>query len=391
VTGGAARQLPAAAAIEDPFAIRCAGRELLSLALMDARNHLLARLAADGSPAALRLAAEAGAWQERWIARHPQRQRGEAADPTGPLLAGIEPALEAWLEPDGEPPRAEALRAYLAATLEITLDLLAGAADDDAGLYFYRLALQHEDRLAEAIATLRRAAVPPARAEREPIWMPAQRWRLGSERTPGPQAGLVPHNERWAHEVALPEFEIDAQAVSWRQFTEFAEDGGYDDRAWWSGEGWAWLLAGARRAPLGVEQLAGGVIVERGGRLQRVNGAQAVVHVTRHEAEAWCRWAGRRLPTEPEWELAAATAASRGFVWGDVFEWVAGSARPYPSEPPAGAPGPGCLDPFPPAGTMGVLRGASCTTRRRWHHPKARRFAPAARDTAPSGFRSCAL
>jgi formylglycine-generating enzyme required for sulfatase activity len=225
--------------------------------------------------------------------------------------------------------------------------------------------------------------------------MPAQRWLLGSERGAGSETGadpgLVPHNERWAHEVALPEFEIDAQPVNWRQFVEFAEDGGYDHRAWWTEAGWAWLQAGARRAPLGVEQLAGGVLIERGGLLQRAAPLQPAMHVTRHEAEAWCRWAGRRLPTEPEWELAAARAGSRGFVWGDVFEWVAGSARAWPSDPPAGTPGPGCLDPIPPPGTMGVLRGASVATRPRWRHPKARRFAPPMRDTMFCGFRSCAL
>ena len=387
--------LPPAAAIEDPFAIRRAGRELLSLALIDARNHLLARLAQDESEAALRLAAHAGAYQERWIARHPQRQRGEAADPTGLLLGGIEPRLDAWLDPAGAGPPADELRAYLAETLEVTLDLLAGAAEDAPGLHFYRLALLHEDRLAETLAERRRAASPPARVEREPIWMPAQRWRLGSEREADPEVGanlgLVPHNERWAHEVALPEFEIDAQPVNWRQYAEFAEDGGYDRREWWTDAGWAWLQAGARRAPLGVEQLAGGVLIERAGQLQRAAPLQPAMHVTRHEAEAWCRWAGRRLATEPEWELAAATAASRDFVWGDVFEWVAGGARAWPSDPPAGPPGPGCLDPIPPPGTMGVLRGGSVATRPRWRHPKARRFAPPLRDTMFCGFRSCAL
>jgi formylglycine-generating enzyme required for sulfatase activity len=389
----AARAPAPGAAIEDPFAIRRAGREVLSLALIDARNHLLAALAAEVSPAALRLAAHAGWWQERWIARHPQRQRGEAADPDGPLLAGIEPRVESWLDTAADLPPADDLRAYLAETLEVTLDLLAGAQDDDTGLYFYRLALQHEDRLCEALAERRRAVRPPARAERDPIWLPAQRWRLGSE--PGP--GLVPHNERWAHEVAVPESEIDAQAVNWRQFVEFAEDGGYERRECWSDEGWAWLQAGARRAPLGVEQLIGGVLIERGGGLQRAAAGQAAMHTTRHEAEAWCRWAGRRLPTEPEWELAASCAASRGFVWGDVFEWVAGSARSWPSGPsepgagPACPVGPGCLDAIPPPRTMGVLRGASAATRRRWQHPKARRFAPAVRDTMFCGFRSCAV
>lgn len=377
----------AGAALDDAAAMRVAGRELLSLALIDARNALLAALAADESPPALRLALHAGWYQERWISRHVQRQRGEAADPDGPLLAGIEPAVDAWLGEEPSTAAPDAVRRYLADTLEITLELLTSAAEDDAGLFFFRQALLHEDRLTEALHERRRAAAPPARVEREPIWLPARRWRLGSE--PGP--GFVPHNERWAHEVALPEFEIDAQAVNWRQYTEFAEDGGYDRRACWSEAGWAWLQAGARRAPLGVEQMAGGVLVERAGALQRVPAAQAVMHVTRHEAEAWCRWAGRRLPTEPEWELAAATAASRGFVWGDLFEWVAGSARAWPGGPQAGAPGPGCLDAMPPAGVAGVLRGASFATRARRRTPQARRFAPPVRDTMFCGFRSCAL
>jgi formylglycine-generating enzyme required for sulfatase activity len=383
----AAPRSASAAALQNPVAIRSAGRDLLSLALIDARNALLGLLARSETPWALKRAAAAGAYQERWISRHLQRQRGEAADPSGPLLAGIEPALEHWLDPAEAPPPPDTLRAYLAATLELTLELLEHAEDSDAGLHYYRLALLHEDRLAESLAEVLDALAPPARPERDPIWLPAQRWLLGSPRGPG----LVPHNERWAHEVALPEFEIDAQPVNWRQYVEFADDGGYDRRAWWGDEGWAWLQAGARRAPRGVEQFAGGVLLQRGGQLQRVPAAQPVLHVTRHEAEAWCRWAGRRLPTEPEWELAAATAASRGFVWGDVFEWVAGSARAWPSEPPAGPPGPGGLDAIPPPGTMGVLRGASCATRARWRHPKARRFAPALRDTMLCGFRSCAL
>jgi len=390
VTGVRTATMPHA--LDDPRAARMAGRELLSLALIDSRNALLARLAQaedaaaaqpSALPAVLRLALAAGAWQERWISRHPQRQRGEEADPGGPLLAGIEPALGRWLDAEGVPPDAAEVRAYLADTLELTLGLLERCAETVQGLYFFRLALLHEDRLGEAIAERLDSGAPPARIERDPLWLPARRWTLGS----APDGGLVPHNERWAHEVALPEFEIDAQAVTWRQFVEFAEDGGYDRRECWTEAGWAWLRQDGRRAPRGVAQLAGGAVREHGSQLRRVPAAQPVVHVTRHEAEAWCRWAGRRLPSEPEWELAAATAASRGFVWGDVFEWVAGGARAYPD---CGPPGAGCLDPIPPPGTAGTLRGASFATRRRWHHPKARRFAPPQADAPFCGFRSCA-
>jgi len=378
--------------LDDPVAMRRAGRELLSLALIDARNHLLGLLAQDESALALQRAAHAGWFQEYWIARHVQRQRGEACDPRATRLAGIEPHADAWARGD-ETPAPEELRSYLAETLEVTLDLLAGSAEDDAALHYFRLGLLHEDRLCEALAEGLLDGAPAARPVREPIWLPAQRWMLGS--TPGGEAkaasalsGLVPCNERWAHEVAVPESEIDAQPVNWGQFAEFAADGGYERRELWSDAGWAWLQAGGRRAPAHVEQLLGGVLVQRRGGLQRAPPLQPVAHANRLEAEAWCRWAGRRLPTEPEWELAAHTAASRGFVWGDVFEWVAGSARAWPG---AGEASPGSLDAIPPGGPQGVLRGASFVTRARQRHPKARRFAPPQRDKLFCGFRSCAL
>ena len=380
------------AALDDPQLIQHAGRDLLSLALIDARNVLLQRLAEDESPPALRLALSAGWYADRWICRHLQRQRGEACDPGAPRLAGVEPRADAWAANVGEPPTPEALRGYLAETLDITLDLLAAMpaqAENDGALYFYRQALLHDDRLGEALAERLHAGAPPARVERPPLWLPAQRWLLGSAEA----GGLVPHNQRWAHAVAVPEFEIDAQAVNWARYVEFAEDGGYDRREWWSEPGWHWVQAQGRRAPGQVEQFHGAVLVQRGhgakAELARAAAGQPAMHVSRFEAEAWCRWAGRRLPTEAEWELAAAAGVRRGFLWGDVFEWVAGSARAWPG---AGASPPGSLDAPPPAGeTLGVLRGASFATRRRRAYPQARRFAPPLRDTMFCGFRSCAI
>ncbi len=376
--------------LDDPLAIRVAGRELLSLALIDSRNHLLQQLGQDESPAALQLAARAGGYQEYWIACHVQRQRGEACDRAGTRLAGIEPRVDAWCAGKGAVPDPAELRAYLAESLEVTLDLLAANAEDDAALHFFRLSLLHEDRLGERLVQRRQLGAPGQLREREPIWLPAQRWQLGSPRG----AGLVPCNERWAHEVAVPEFEIDAQSVNWARYVEFAEDGGYDRTELWSDAGWAWVQAAGRRAPRHVEQLLGGVLVQRGsgtgtgGALKRAHPAQPVMHVSRFEAEAWCRWAGRRLPTEPEWELAAMAAAGRGFAWGEVLEWVAGSARTWPG---AGAPTPGAFDAVPAGQGQGVMRGASFATRSRWRHPKARRFAALSDDAAYCGFRSCAL
>ena len=389
--------------LDDALAMRSAGADLLSLALIDTRNHTLRWLSLfestgaldkrDGGAAALWLAGHGGWYQDQWIARHVQRQRGEDSDGSALRLAPADAAVDAWYGGALVPPSPDRLRRYLAETLETTLDLLATAGDDDASLHYFRLALRHEDRLAESLAE--RAAelqlplpgdlLPPqpVRPARDALWLPAQTVALGS--TPG---GCVPENERWAHAVVMPEFEIDAQAVSWARYIEFAEDGGYDRREHWSEPGWVWLQNEGRRAPRHVEQLRGAVLVQRQGQMQRVAAALPVLHVSRFEAEAWCRWAGRRLPTEPEWTAAALGAGPRGFVWGDVFEWVAGSARGWLGY----AAGPGALDAVPPPGShQAVLRGAAWMTRQRSRHPQARRFAAPARDTMFCGFRSSAL
>jgi EgtB-related family protein len=116
-------------------------------------------------------------------------------------------------------------------------------------------------------------------------------------------------------------------------------------------------------------------------------GGQPVMHVSWWEADAWCRWAGRRLPAEVEWELAAHDGARRGFRWGDVWEWTGTTFGAYPgfSADPQ-------LDYSQPSfGTHKVLRGASFATRARMKHLKFRSFYRPERDDIFVGFRSCAL
>jgi ergothioneine biosynthesis protein EgtB len=217
---------------------------------------------------------------------------------------------------------------------------------------------------------------------RPALFFPASHVQQGSL-----PSGFVFDNEKWAHDVSVPEFEIDSQAVSWAQYAEFVEDGGYDDGNWWSNEGWAWLQREGRRVPRHVDQMRGGVLQQRFGRLVRVPLAQPALHVSWYEADAWCRWAGRRLPTEVEWEAAALAGASRGHRWGEVWEWTATTFRPYPG-----------FSPDPPRersqrafGSHKVLRGASFATPGRLRHPKYRRFEMPQRDDLFSGFRSCAV
>ena len=397
--------------------MRHAGKDLLSLALMDARNHTLRWLAVYEDalaakqfvvPLSIELnpplweAGHLGWFQEWWIGRNVQRQRGATSDPTITRLASVEHNADRWYDSSTVPhdtrwrldlPDLLATKQYLADTMDVTLELLEGSDETDDALYFYRLALFHEDMHGEAFASMAQTlgmAVPNAKelmqspasnAPREPLLFPATRWSLGSE-----QGGFVFDNEKWAHDVSVPEFEIDAQAVTWAQYSEFVEDGGYDEERFWSAAGWAWLQAGGRRTPRHVDQMRQGVLQQRFGRLARVPMSQAAVHVSCHEAEAWCRWAERRLPTEVEWEVAAHQGASRGFRWGDVWEWTASSFRPYPGF---------SADPYldyskPWFGNHRVLRGASFATRARMRSPRYRNFYLPWRDDIFSGFRSCA-
>jgi len=403
--------------------LRSAGKELLSLALIDARNHTLRwaaalEAAADGValtlsgdlPAALAGELDPALWtlghigwfQEHWIARNMQCGRGERADPTRPPLASVLPEADAWYDPTlvdrarrrqlacGALPDLQATRAWLVDTLETTLELLAGiAVEDDASLYFHRLALFHEEMHAEAFAVLAQTlgidtglvARVATGAPRPALLFPATRWLLGTS-----GVGFRIDNEAEPHPVEVPEFEIDAQAVTWAQFGEFVEDGGYDERVHWSDAGWDWLQREGRRTPRHVDQMRHGVLQRRFGVLARAAAAHPAVHVSWHEADAWCRWADRRLPSEVEWEAAAHQGATRGFRWGDVREWTATTFRPYPGF----VAGPWRDYSLPAFGTDKVLRGASFATRPSLVSARFRGFARAERDDGFFGFRSCA-
>jgi EgtB-related family protein len=114
--------------------------------------------------------------------------------------------------------------------------------------------------------------------------------------------------------------------------------------------------------------------------------AEPACHLTAHEAQAWCAWAGRRLPTEWEWERTALTRPE-AFAWGEVWEWTASAFAPLPGFEPHpyrdySAP---WFDGRP------VLRGASFMTQPRMRHPRYRNFFEALRSDVPAGFRTCAV
>jgi iron(II)-dependent oxidoreductase len=412
------------APIDDPDCGRHAGRELLSLALMDARNHslhLLSHYEQAGAEGRLNvpsrpelelpqwLAGHIGWLAEYWIGRNPQRSLGAACPPDAVRLASIEPMADQWFDPalathavrwQLQLPDFQAIRAYLLDTLESTLELLDKTADDDEGLYFFRVALFHEDirceqlvTMAQTLAVPLKLALPVGVQARDPVLVPAGRWLLGS--SPG---GFVFDAEKWAHEIDVPEFEIDAQPVNWGQYVEFVDDEGYDRPEFWLPQGWEWLQREAdregRRGPRYVEQIgsaSGAVMQMLFGKSTRMAGSQSAMHLSWWEADAWARWAGRRLPTEVEWEMAAHTAGRRGFRWGDVREWTAGTLRPWPGFEPDGWSRHTELEAQPQFGRARVQRGGSFAARSRMKHPKFRGFALPERDDRFVGFRTCAL
>lgn len=369
---------------------------MLARALVDARERTLRQFAAFEAALApgLRVPCtpelnlplwelgHVGWFADWWIARHPQRDRGIGADPH----ARRSPARQAarGLDADAlydssavghdirwqlELPPADAVRADLAASLRDTLALLAEAPEDDDALYFFRLALFHEDMHAEAAVYMAQTlGIDPGGAAHA-VPVPTE----GALRVPAADAwlghrgaGFAFDNELDAHPVRVRAFEIDACAVRWAQYLP-------------------WVEAGGAAVPRHLRRGAGGWEQHRFGRWQALDAQAPACHLSAHEASAWCAQAGRRLPTEAEWEIAARTQP--GFAWGEVWEWTSSSFAPYPGFKPHPY-----LDYSQPwFDGRPVLKGACAATALRMRHPGYRNFFPAGRNDIFAGFRSVAL
>lgn len=341
-----------------------------------------------------------GWFQEFWLARNPQWRRGAAADPLVPRSAPRRAAADRLYDSSAVPhdsrwqlplPDVAATRDDLAAQLQDSLALLQQAPQDNDGLYFFRLALLHEDMHHEAALYMARGlgvAIDDARwaAPRLPepppaLQSPGGPWRLGST----PAQGFAFDNELPGRDVLLPPFEIDAQVLRWAEYLPFVDSGAHHDRRFWTDEGWAWRNQQADPAPLYLRRQDAQWQQCREGRWLPLDLAEPAVHLSAHEARAWCAWAGRRLPTEAEWECATLTLGS-AFRWGDVWEWTASRFEPFDGFRPHpyrdySAP---WFDGRP------VLRGASHLTQPRMKHPRYRNFFPAHRRDVPAGLRTCA-
>ena len=342
-----------------------------------------------------------GWFQEYWIARNPERHRGVAASPDSPRLPAMRADADRLYDSSRVPhdtrwalplPAADATRGDLESQLAQTLERLRASAADDAALYFFRLALLHEDMHHEAALYMAQhlgVAIDDPRWQPSPLPSPppalafgAGVWEVGRAAS----EGFAFDNERPARRVELPAAAIDAQVVRWAEFLPFVDRGGYEQQRWWSDPGWRWRRAQAAAAPRYLRRTARGWQQRRGGAWTALRLEEAACHLSLHEAEAWCRWSGRRLPSEAQWERAA-IGAGAAFRWGDVWEWTASRFEPHPgfaAHPYRDYSAP-WFDGRP------VLRGASAMTQPRLRHPCYRNFFVAERNDVAAGFRSCAV
>jgi len=232
-------------------------------------------------------------------------------------------------------------------------------------------------------------------------------------------------NEKWAHPVRVEAFRIARAPVTNAEFAAFVDDDGYTRDELWSRDGRTWRDASGARSPAYWQRAGSEWTVRRYDGVVPLAPHHPTLHVSWHEAEAYCRWAQRRLPSEAEWELAATSFDGRLFPWGDarpsattanldasaawtvdvaahpegdspfgcrqmignVWEWTSTRFAPYPGfvvDPYAEYSAPWFATPHM------VLRGGGWATRARLLRSTWRNFYPPDRRDVFAGFRTCA-
>ena len=379
-------------------------------------------------------------FQEKWVLRHAGGQPPLRADGDTLYDSAAIPHDTRWQLP--LPSRADTL-AYMISVRDRILERIDEGKLTDRDRYFIKLAVFHEDMHTEAFTYTRQtlgypppgfSGVKPLRGEAGPlpgdVEIPGGRFLLGSP----PEEPFVFDNEKWAHAVEVRPFAIARAAVTQAEFAEFVDEQGYGGREFWSEPGWRWRESLAAEHPVYWKR-------ETGGRWLRRNfdswvplePHRPVLHVNWWEAEAYCNWAGRRLPSEVEWEAAASAEPThsgrelaqlkRRFPWGDellgtdcanlgwramgtmdvsalpagdsafgcrqmmgnVWEWTASDFGPYPGFEP---------DPYreysqPWFRTHKVLRGGAWPTQPRLLRNTWRNFYTPDRRDVWAGFRTC--
>ncbi|MBS0316308.1 MAG: SUMF1/EgtB/PvdO family nonheme iron enzyme [Proteobacteria bacterium] len=281
---------------------------------------------------------------------------------------------------------ADMLDAQLAACLQAL-----PAGDDDAALYFHRLALFHEDMHGEAFAWMRSAlgysapagvALPRVQPA-QPLQVAGSEVRIG---WPPERRGFAFDNEGAGTSALLQDYEIDDAPVSAGQFLRFVEAGGYEQPDYWPGEAGRWRAASGAPHPARWRRAGTGWELRWFDRWLPLDSEQPMIHVNAWEAEAYCRWAGRRLPRAAEWEHAATSKPA--LHWGrGVWEWTADAFLPYPGF----VPGPYHDYSVPWFGDHRELRGGAFAAHPRMHDVRYRNFFQPQRSDVFVGFRTAAL
>ncbi|HEY1393232.1 MAG TPA: selenoneine synthase SenA [Methylibium sp.] len=281
------------------------------------------------------------------------------------------------------------LEAQLAACLQALPE-----GDDDAALYFHRLALFHEDMHGEAFSWMRAALGYPAPVgaslphvpEARSLLVPGGEVRIG---WPPGRRGFAFDNEGAGASLVLRDYEIDDAPVSVGQFLRFVEAGGYEQPDYWPGEAGRWRASSPWPHPARWRRTAGAWELRWFDRWLPLDPEQPVIHVNAWESEAYCSWARRRLPSAAEWEHAAlmSQGSQSGMRWGhNVWEWTASTFAPY-----AGfAAGPYRDYSKPWFGDHRELRGGAFATHARMHDARYRNFFQPQRCDIFAGFRTAA-
>ena len=380
-------------------------------------------------------------FQEKWALRHAGGKAPLRADADALYDSAAIAHDTRWSLP--LPSRSDTL-AYMKTVRDRVLERIEQGNLTESERYFITLAVFHEDMHTEAFTYTRQthawsapvfSGLAPAHLGaswplRGDVEIPGGRFLLGALR----EEPFVFDNEKWAHVVEVRPFAIARAAVTQAEFLEFVEGNGYSRREFWSEPGWSWREGASAAHPVYWKREAAGRWLRRDfDQWLQLEPHRPVLHVNWWEAEAFCNWAGRRLPTELEWEAAAAgqpadspkelAEVKRRFPWGsdspgaehanlgwramgavdvnalpagdsafgcrqmigNVWEWTASDFAPYPGFE---------IDPYreysqPWFGTHKVLRGGAWPTQPRLLRNSWRNFYMPDRRDVWAGFRTC--